>query len=213
MSAAMVYLMAMSCAIPAIAGIAIYKKLDKRYYLFVHLMILNTINETAVYFTKTQFEADNISQLVLNIYTVLFFALSIKFVYGHGFLTYQKRIWAFIGFAVVMVFNFILENYRVNRVFFYLVCYLSCILIIIATNILSQQAMVTNKKILDNFWFWYSGVTIISSAFTLLIFGLYYTAMFNTPEGKSIANIHHFANMFCQLLFTVAVIKIPRVSN
>jgi hypothetical protein len=210
MSAEMAYLMAMSCAIPALVGIVLFKKIDSQYNLFVYTMILTAISETVVYITKSKFGNTNIWQLFVNVYAIIFFWQSIRLLTIHGFIKKQVVPWLAVGFVIVFIANFIYEHYSLKRVFFYVVCYLSCILIIVCTNILGKQTLVTNKKLVDNFWFWYSCFSIVSSAFALLIFALYYAALFNTPAGRSITYIHKFANMLCYIFFTVAVFKIPR---
>ena len=79
----------------------------------------------------------------------------------------------------------------------------------VSINILSRQTIAIKYKLINNCWFWISSFSIIYNAFTLLIFGLYFFAMFNTPKGKAIGDIQHFANLVCYVFFAVAIIKIP----
>ena len=80
---------------------------------------------------------------------------------------------------------------------------------VISIDILSRQVMAIKERLINNFWFWFSSFSIVYNALNLLIFGLYFFTMFDTPNGKAIANIQHFVNVACNIFFVVAILKIP----
>ena len=116
--------------------------------------------------------------------------------------------WLLAVACLVCLFNYLYEH-TVLKTFFYLLCFVSAIMLYVSINILSRQTIAIKYKLINNCWFWISSFSIIYNAFTLLIFGLYFFAMFNTPKGKAIGDIQHFANLVCYLFFAVAIIKIP----
>jgi hypothetical protein len=209
MDAKVTYALAMSCLVPALAGIYQYKKIQRTYHPFIYMMILTVVVETIVYFAKDSvFEA--YWPLAVNLYTLVNFTLYLYFTKINGYINAGSMRWLFVTAIAVCLFNFMYEKYTVLRPFFYLLCYVSSVMLIISIDILSRQTMAIKYKMANNFWFWHSSFSIIYNAFTLLIFGLYFFAMFNTPKGKAIGTIHHYANLICYVFFAVAIFKIPK---
>jgi hypothetical protein len=208
MNADITYILAMSCVLPALTGIYRYHKIHSKYHPFIQMMILAVLIETIIYISIKFPKYGGYWQLAVNIYTFVNFALFLYFTNINGYLSKRWMQWLLAIGAVVCVFNYMYEH-TVLKTFFYLLCFVSAIMLIISIDILSRQTMVIKNKLINNCWFWISSFSIIYNAFTLLIFGLYYFAMFNTPKGKAIGEIQHFANLICYLFFAVAIIKIP----
>jgi hypothetical protein len=208
MDGAVTYALAMSCLLPAVAGMVRYNKVPRTYHPFIYMMLLTVVVETMVYvIRKTAYS--HYWPLAVNLYTLFNFTLFLYFVSSNGYIRSKSRQRLYITALAVCLFNFIYEGYTVLHNFFYLLCYVSSVMLIISIDILSRQTMAIKYKLVNNFWFWFSSFSIIYNAFTLLIFGLYFFAMFQTPKGKTIGNIHHFANLVCYLFFTLAIFKIP----
>jgi hypothetical protein len=203
-----VYLMAMSCVLPAVTGIYKYKRTDKKYHPFIYMMILDVIMET-IYFLDIKFPgAGGISPLAVNLYMHLNFGLFLYFVYINSYLT-KKAMQLLIIIAVLIgIFNYIYYG-TLFTFFYYLLCFVSAVMLIISIDILTRQIMEIKYKLVNNFWFWVSSFSIIYNSFTLLIFGLYVFAMFDTPNGKAIGSIQHFVNAVCYVFFAVAIFRIP----
>ena len=201
-------MLAMSCVFPALIGIYRYYKIHSKYHPFIQMMILAVLIETIIYFSMKFPKYGSYWQLAVNIYTLINFALFLYFTQINGYLSKKAMQWLLAIACIVSVFNYIYEH-TILKTFFYLLCFVSAIMLIISIDILSRQTMAIKYKLINNCWFWISSFSIIYNAFTLLIFGLYYFAMFNTPKGKAIGEIQHFANLICYLFFAVAIIKIP----
>lgn len=212
MNADITYLMAMSCVLPAAAGIYKYKGINSRYHPFIYMMILDVVVETIYYLAFKFPELGRFPQVTVNIYMVLNFGLFLYFVYINDYLS-KKAMQLFVAIALLFgVFNYIYLG-TIYAPFFYLLCYVSAIMLIISIDILSRQIMAIKEKLTDNFWFWVSSFSILYNAFTLLIFGLYIFAMFDTPNGKAIGIIQHFVNVACYVFFAVAIYRIPEKSD
>ncbi len=209
MNADITYILAMSCVLPALIGIYRYNKIDRKYHPFIYMMILTAIIETIFYLAEKIPASGRFTSLTVNIYMLINFVLFLYFVYINGYLGKKIFHWLIASAAAVFVINYIYEQ-SILKTFFYLLCFVSAIMLIISIDILSRQTMAIKYKLINNCWFWISSFSIIYNAFTLLIFGLYYFAMFNTPKGKAIGEIQHFANFICYLFFAVAIIKIPK---
>lgn len=208
MNADITYILAMSCVLPAAIGIYRYNKIDKKYHPFVHMMILAVLIETIIYISLKFPEIGGFWQLAVNIYTLWNFILFLYFTQINGYISKKGMQWLTVVAAVVCLLNFIYEH-TILKTFFYLLCFVSAAMLIISIDILSRQTMAIKYKLVNNFWFWLSSFSIIYNAFTLLIFGLYFFAMFDTAKGKAIGEIQHFANLLCYIFFAVAILKIP----
>lgn len=208
MTADVSYILAMSCLIPAALGIYRFGKTDSRYHPFFYMMILDVLIETFIYIAGKYPGSGGIIQLSVNKYTFINFILFLYFTNTNGYL---KKRWMQVLIALallVSIVNFLYEH-SIFKTFYYLLCFVSASMLIISIDILSRQTMAITYKLVNNCWFWFSSSSIIYNAFTLLIFGLYFFAMSNSPKAKAIGTIQHFANLFCYLLFTVAIWKIP----
>lgn len=210
MNADITYVLSMSCVLPAIVGIYRYNKTDRKYHAFTYMMILGVLIETIIYISNTLKFAgySGFWQLSVNIYTFLNFALFLYFTQINGYLNKKLMQWLFAIACIVSLLNYFYEH-TLLKTFFYLLCFVSAVMLLISINILSRQTMAIKYKLVNNFWFWVSSFSLIYNAFTLLIFGVYYFTMFDTPEGKAIGDIQHFANFVCYIFFTVAMLKIP----
>ncbi len=208
MNADITYILAMSCVLPALIGIFRYHKIHSRYHPFIQMMILAVLIETIIYISNKFPKYGGYWQLAVNIYTLLNFILFLYFTQVNAYLSKRAMKWLLAVGCAVCVFNFVYED-TVLKTFFYLLCFVSAIMLIISIDILSRQTMAIKHKLVNNFWFWFSSFSIIYNAFTLLIFGLYFFAMFNTPKGKAIGEIQHLANLVCYIFFAIAILKIP----
>ncbi len=206
------YLMAMSCVLPAATGIYKYKRIHKKFHPFIYMMILAVVIETIIYLPSKFPELGRFPRLAVNIYMLLNFGLFLYFVYINNYLN-KKAMQLCIAIALLFaIFNFIYSG-TLFTAFFYLLCYVSAVMLVISIDILSRQIMAIKDKLVNNFWFWVSSFSILYNAFTLLIFGLYFFALFDTPNGKAIGIIQHYVNLACYVFFAVAIFRIPEKNN
>jgi hypothetical protein len=212
MNADITYMLAMSCVLPALIGIYRYNKIHSRYHPFIQMMILAVLIETIIYISIKFPKYGGYWQLAVNIYTLLNFALFLYFTQINGYLSKKAMQWLFAVACFVSLLNYMYEH-TILKTFFYLLCFVTAAMLIISIDILSRQTTEIKLKLVNNFWFWLSSSSIIYNAFTLLIFGLYFFALFSTPKGKAIGEIQHYANLVCYVFFAIAILKIPEKNN
>jgi hypothetical protein len=208
MNADITYMLAMSCVLPAAVGLYRYNKIDSKYHPFIYMMILTAVIETIFYLAEKFPALGRFPRLVVNLYMITNFVLFLYFVHINGYLSKKIFQWLIASAGTVFLANYIHER-SILKTFIYLLCFVSALMLIIAIDILSRQTMAIKYKLVNNFWFWFSSFSIIYNAFTLLIFGLYFFAISDTPKGKAIGVIQHFANALCYISFAVAMLKIP----
>jgi hypothetical protein len=208
MNADITYILSMSCVIPTIAGFYRFKKIDKKFHAFIYMMMLVVLLETWIYLGK-QFPAlGSLSRLPINIYMLLNLGLFLFFVYSNAWLSKKKMQLLLVVALAVAIFDCIYYN-SVFKLFLYLLCFVSVVMLIISIDILSKQIMEIQYKLANNFWFWFSSASVLYNAFNFLIFGVLVFSLIETKNGKSIADIQHFTNAFSYLLFAIAILKIP----
>lgn len=209
MSQTLYSIIGLSCIIPAIIGIYLYRRMDKSFHPFVWMALLTLIPELLHRGALNNAGFVKPWLVSINLYMLLNFTCYLLLVYKGGYLK-RKAVYIFFGGAIAVgVVNFLYNasNQSAFSPLLYLLCYVSTIMLFTAIDILSGQVLAVRVKLINNFWFWFSSTVIIYNAFNLLIFGSYVFAMSATPTGKAIGNIQHFANLACQLLFAVAMIN------
>ena len=206
MSEELSIIMGMSCFVPAAIGLFYYKRMDKIFHPFVWMTVLTVISEMINYLSLVSKQVGKVQPIAINLYMLINFAVFLFLVFKSRNIKKQQGIF-FLALAVLVAAINLGYNKTVFLPFFYLLCFVSGIMLFSSIDILSRQIFAIKGKVSDNFWFWFSGTSIIYNALNLLIFGAYVFTMFNTPAGKAIGSIQHFGNTACQLLFAVAMLK------
>lgn len=209
MNADITYMLAMSCVLPATVGIFRLNKIDKKFHALVYMMILVALLETWIYLGVKYPSLSGLSRLPINIYMLLNLGLFLFFIHSNGHLSKNKMQLLMAAALAVAVFDYIIYN-SVSKLFLYLLCFVSVVMLIISIDILSRQIMEIKYKLVNNFWFWFSSASVLYNAFNFLIFGVIVFSLWETKNGQSIADIQHFTNALSYVFFTVAIIKIPK---
>lgn len=212
MSQAFSIIIGLSCIIPAAIGLYFYKKMDTTFHPFVGMAVLTIVVEMINYLALRFPLIGKIQPIAINLYMLVNFSLYLLLLCRGGYIRRKGRVLLLIIAMMVAIFN-LLYNKTVLLPLFYLLCFVSSIMLFASIDILSKQIFTMKRKLADSFWFWFSSTAILYNAFNLLIFGIYIFAMFNTPAGKAIGNIQHFGNLACQLLFAFAMTKTIDKSN
>jgi hypothetical protein len=206
------FLLAMTCVIPAVAGIYRFKKIGNQYHPFIYMMILVVLLETIIYFGVKFPDFGRFSRVSINIYMLLNLGLFLYFVHLNNYLG-KKRMQFLLAVALLIaLLNYIYEGSFI-KTFYYLLCFVSVVMLVISINILTKQIMETKYKLVNNFWFWASSFSVLYNAFNFLIFGTYIFVFFKINNGKNVGSIQHYANAICYLFFALAILKIPKKEN
>ncbi len=201
-------IMRFACFLPLIIGLLNIKKIDKKYYPFIFMMLADSVVELIGYILSFISSPKWFLSLCFNIYLPTYFFLSLQFVYLNKFISKKTRSILFITSLPVLLFNFWINKGEFQFPFYYL-SFISPVMLFIFINVLSMQVLAINNKLILNFWFWVSSFSILYHAFTLLIFGLYYFSLFNTPNGRSILSIHHYVNALTYIVFAFSIFLLP----
>jgi hypothetical protein len=204
----MKYIMGMTCALPALICLWRHKKTDSRYRAFMYMMLLVIPVETIRFMAIKNFLSFDTDTLCSNLYILINFGLFLYFTYINDYIS-KRLLQYFIAAALLLGIANCLKEGSVFAFFYYLLCFVSIIMLFISIDILSRQIMETGTKLLQRFWFWFAGISVLYNAYTLLIFGLYAFSLFDTPNGKTIGTIQTYIVAACYILYIFAALKIP----
>jgi hypothetical protein len=208
MNAGLTYILAMSCSIPAAAGIYKYKGIEKKYHPFIFMMMLDMVIETIYYLASRFPELGSFPQLAVNIYILLNFALFLYLVHINGYLSKRFMLLLLIAAFTMTAINYFYSG-TVFKPFSILFCFIWSVNLIISIDILSRQIMALNEKLFNNFWFWVSSSYILYNAFNLLVFIPVFFTTIDGPNSKAIGGIQHFVNVACYIFYAIAIFRIP----
>lgn len=197
------FLLTMFGIFPAIIGFIKYKRVDKLYHPFIFMMWLEIFIEIIDYLSQKIPQARNIGYVFIDCYTIINFILFLLFVSNFKFISKNKSTILLAIALVVGTLNLFLSH--TFGLLFYLIFYVSFIMLAISIDILTKQTMAIKQQLINNFWFWLSGTSIIYNAQLLLIFSTYFLAI----HFKTLGYIFTFVNASCYILYAIAMFKIP----
>jgi hypothetical protein len=203
------FIMAMSCALPALVGAVRYKNIDRRFHSFIYMLLLVPVVEIIEYVSLKTNSFQRFSGLWINIYLLINFGFFLSFVHRNGYISKKLMRYFALAFLATALINWAIKGSPL-AVFYYLLCFASCLILLICIDILSKQMMAVNASLLKNSWFWISSIYVIQHAYSLLFFSIYIFNFSETANGKAIIGIYKFVNMGCYLLFIIAVLLIPK---
>lgn len=204
------FLLGLSCLLPMLYYLFYFNRIDKRYQFLFYLLLTDVAIEILNNTNTQQFLwIDTFKKCYFNIYLFINFLVFLWLVYKNKY-TGKTLIALTVSIALaVFIANGLLEK-SFNAYFFFFLCYVSSIMLFISIKILSAQIFETSKSWYKNFWFLFSSACILYHSFTVLIFGLFYFSLFDTPNGRSVVYIHHFINVFYYLLMLWAIYLLPK---
>ncbi len=199
------FLLSMFAIFPAIVGLFKYKTIDKLFHPFIFMMWLAVPADT-IDFLLNKFPAfKQIGYAFINIYTILNFFLFLLLSVNFGFLS-KIKLKIFLVLAIIIgIVNLNLPH--PSGILFYLLFFVSFIMLAISIDILTKQIMAIKQPLIHNFWFLMSSISIIYNAQLLIVFGTYFFAI----HSKTLGNIFTLVNALCYILFGIATLKIPQV--
>jgi hypothetical protein len=206
MSKELEFTLAMACVIPAIVGLLKWKQIHSSFHPFIYMMWLVVLNELIVRLLGSLPNYTNFRFLVINIYMLFNFGMFLWLIVNHQFMRRKSSLW-FFGMAICVGLANYFYTHLILQTFYYLLCFVSVVMLFFSIDILSKQVTSVKTKLNDNFWFWFSSISIVYNAFTLLIFASIIFAL-SKPLAEGIGAIEHFINPVCYILFAIALFRL-----
>jgi len=209
MSYELVIVFSASIFIAGIAGLARFKKIDTAYHPFIYCTWIGCINEVISYvLTKQRIDTavnNNIYQLV----EMLVINWQFK-----RWGVFDKKPWLFFllqcFFAAVWIFDIIVVH-NISGLSMYLWVIFSFAIVILSINYNNLLIISYRKQLLKHSAFLICSGFIIFFTFNILIEVFWWYALDKSKQFRvSIFYVFTYINLFVNLLYTVAILWIPR---
>jgi hypothetical protein len=207
------YLFAMTCVLPALVGLCLYRKMQPQYHLLVFMMLLDAVTETIVFtgIKKPLFET--IANFWTNAYMIITLSFFLTFVKRNGYIK-KQLLGIFIAAAVILaLYEFYKEGSPFKAFYSLLLFYVYGVTLFVSINILSKQVTVVNTGLSRNFWFWASCLFVVQNAYGCFVFGIYHFELPPDADGKLIGILTTCVNAFCYCLFAIVMLLVPKRNN
>lgn len=206
------YALAMFSLFPAVIGMIKYKRVNSLFYPFIWMMFLVVFVENLNYLGVKIRVLNSILPIAENSYMLFNFFLFLKFITNFKYLSNKKAAILF-GLTIIIGIGNCIYSKTLLTAFYYLLCFVSIMMLLIAINILTRQIMEVKQRLVKNFWFWFCATSVLYNAYTLLVFAPYFFALENTPTGKTLGYIQDFVDAGCYILYGITILKIPKISG
>lgn len=209
MSQELRYILAMSCIIPGIVGLCLYRRMQVQYHLLVYMMLGDALTETIVFIGEKYTPFGQFSDLWSNAYIIISLMLFLGFVNSNGYIK-KQLLRLLLAVAVLLAICIFFKVAPFFKNYYLLLCFMYATMLFISIDILSKQVMVINTRLIHNFWFWVSCLFIMQTAYGLLTFGIYLFSLAETPYGKNIGFLHLYVNVTYYCLFSIVLLYVPK---
>lgn len=204
------FIMAMSCAPPALIGLYKYKRVDKKFHPFLLAMVLSLMTELIIkVIIKSEawtwyYIAGDIYYLVNVLLYQAFFirVLELK--------NRKTNLFFTTGFLVCVVANLLIKN-PLSSLILYAAFLFSVFIFVQATRLLRNQVFQTGITLLRNPLFYIAAGCIIYNIFFMFIQGVFF--VFGTDLEWLTNNSFYIEkgfNVFTYLLFTIGILWMPK---
>ncbi len=212
MNQQLTFILSMSCCLPLLAYIILYQRVDKLYYPLIFIFVLGFLAEITSWLNRQYFHIPGYTYYTYSIATVIWLWLYFSFYKNVG-LTKNKALYtwiivAYLGFVIV---NWALLYKKENFFNFFRTSIVYAIIILLfSVELFSRQIFSNVKNVLMNPLFLIGLAGIIFHAFFIYINAL---NLLKTDDGdfvNRVYNLQRFSNVFCYIVYTIAIICIPK---
>lgn len=205
------FLLAITCGIPAVAGVIMFKKIDRRFHALVYLLVLALATELIQEWCVVSKEPQGINNVITNIYTLINPPVTIWFFYRVGVIKTKQG--AFI-YGLIFLFIYVANAFYVRSIFIvYLVAIMASFIIIVKLCIdgIGMQTFNSDFPWFADGLFLYCAINVLYSAYLIFLFSLRF---FGVPADNeinvAIASMYYYINAGCNLLTLWAILCIPK---
>lgn len=204
------FILAMTCIIPAAAGIIRVKKIDARFQPLVYILLLAVCTEICERIVGTYSKTVALPSLIANLFVLINVLLHVWLFYNVKVIQKKQATIYILVFAL----TFISEGFYLRSIFSLfeiaiIISYISILLLCI--NGIVMQIFKQQYKWWEDGLFIFCAINIIFSAYVIFSFSLrFFGVPINTPINRAIASMYDYINACCYLLTLWAVSCIPK---
>jgi len=204
------FILAMTCIIPAIAGIIRFKKMDVRFHPLIYILLLAVCTEICIRIVERNSTTLALPILITNLFILINVILHIWLFYKVKVIQKRQAIIYTLVFIAALVSEGIYSRsifslYQVAIIISYIIILLLCIDGIVV-QIFKQQ-----YKWWEDGLFIFCAINIVFSAYVIFSFSLrFFGVPINAPINRAISSMYDYINACCYLLTLWALLCIPK---
>jgi hypothetical protein len=209
MSYELVILFSASIIIAGVIGLIRFKKIDTAYHPFIYCTWIGCINEVISYILTNQRIDTSVNNNIYQLVEILIINWQFR---RWGVFDKMPKLYFLLQFFFTAVWVFdILIIHNISGVSMYLWVVFSFAIVILSINYNNMLIISYRKSLLKNAAFLICSGYIIFFTFNILIEAfLWYALDKSKPFRVSIFYAFTYINLFVNLIFTVAILWIPR---
>ena len=209
MSDQWVFMLAMTCSIPAVTGLLVYKHIHQKFQPLVYIMVLAAVTELLIRWSM-MYKAPLISGYVItNLFLLANTGLHILLFFNLQVINKQTGFIIFFFFLTSMIINGIYLG-TLNGFYFYTSCAASIIILFLAVEGLTKQTFRSKEKWSRDFIFLFCLITVLYNANVIFYFSIVFLGISAELLKGNILEIYRYINATCNVLFIWPVLCIPR---
>jgi hypothetical protein len=199
MSESLKFILAITCIVPAAAGVIFYRRISKHYHPLIYILLLAVVTEVLQELNRT-------SHFITNAFILINMILHLWLFYDVGVIKNKKNVFIyFVIFLLVYLGDGIYEGTILKP---YVEAAIASYIIILQLCIkgIGLQTFKESIWIKDGLFIFYA-INIIYSVFLVFTFSLrFFGVKADSLIGHSIADIHNYVNAASYLLTLWAVL-------
>ncbi len=209
MSSLLTFLLSITCIIPAVTGLVLYRRVDRKVHPFVWIMCLSVATELIARLGLTM-RSGFLITTTYNLFIPANLWLFLLFFLRNGVIRSERNLQLVMATSLMVWIGCWIYHDTWQVVFMFSHVYNSAIIVICAIQLLTRETLQTRQAPLKNFFFLVSCSCIIVYLFYIFITS---TMLLSTGFAHLRAQLYHiyqYINAASYLLFAYAIICLTK---
>jgi|CXWL01.1.fsa_nt_gi hypothetical protein len=215
MNSQLTFILSMSCCMPLIAYLFLYKRVDRLFHPLMLVFLLGFIAEVSTRLNRLYFHIPGYTYYFYTTATIIFLFFYFRFYRNIGLVKNRNLISAILlAYIFFIFFNWVVIYHKDGFFnFFSIIIVYAVIILFFSVELFSKQIFNKSRNIIYNPFFWIGMAGIIFHIFFIYVSAL---ILFKTSDGffmNKVSDVQKLSNVFCYILYTIAILCIPKTSN
>ena len=215
MNEELTFILSMSCCLPLLAYLFVYKRVDKLFHPLILAFLLGLIAEGGTWLNKLYFHIPDFKYYFYTTATVVYVFLYFWFYMNIRLIKNRNVFLAILALYICFVlYNWVFIYPKQGFFNFFSISILYAVIILFfSVELFSKQIFNKTRNVFYNPFFWIGMAAIIFHVFFIYVPALILIKTTDYSFINKVADVQKYSNVFCYLLYTIAVICIPKTSN
>jgi hypothetical protein len=204
-------IMAFSPALPAIAGLLAYKRVNYKIYPFIYAMWLSLITEGLSSIALRVYDDIYASFYIYYFYVCINISLYILFFYRMRVIQSKRLFWLLLTISLGVCIAAFFLKLRIYTLFgANLFC--SAIILGLSTELITKQILDVKDKLYKKFSFLMSAGAILFNSFFIFLVAIWFLGKDDNFK-TNVYSVQKFVNATCYIIFGISLLCLPKAKN